>query len=477
MAGNYKPSFAQKVRGNTAVNLKRPTCLNFKTKTNLRRVEILQMLSEISFKTENLIGVAEMKNRSIDITCKTRENVLELYAKLKDIEFIYNLLLYEPVNINILFGWVPIPMPNETIKQELEANFGAVLKITDKKHSDGLRSGMRIVTMKKSDLQNNPIPSYIRVSGCEIYVTYQGQVITCKYCGEAGHVQSECQERAMDFPALTRNKPGESNTVLPETKVHSEPVNLSKKRKISQSELNETDSVATTSSIKIRKQLNSTSNHLETDQVENQSKAVGNIEFANDQHLPTEIQPTTDKPKKNNQNDSQIQQSTLSQDWWRATCQIACIWCNAQVLTEETSTETTCDECGEEKYVVSPCCDKQDSNQRFSVKMNERYTECCVCKSDMMRLSCCNLFQPIQQLDNNLFECLKCAKYSIVCVCQNVNKLPPKTMNFKCTNSNCSHFTVHCNCGRITYQELKSPYQCPCGYEFEHDINLGVKTN
>ena len=231
MAGNYKPSFAQRVRGNTAVNLARPTCLNFKTKTNLRRVEILQMLSEISFKTENLIGVAEMRNRSIDITCKTRENVLELYAKLKDIEFIYNLVLYEAVNINILLGWVPIPMPNEAIKQELEANFGAVLKITDKKHSDGLRSGMRIVTMKKSDLQNNPIPSYIHVSGCEIYVTYQGQVITCKYCGEAGHVQSECQERAMDFPALTRNKPGESNTVLPEKKVHSEPVNLSKKER------------------------------------------------------------------------------------------------------------------------------------------------------------------------------------------------------------------------------------------------------
>ena len=78
MAGNYKPSFAQKVRGNTAVNLARPTCLNFKTKTNLRRVEDLQMLSEIGFKTENIIGVAEIRNRSIDITCKTREKVLEL---------------------------------------------------------------------------------------------------------------------------------------------------------------------------------------------------------------------------------------------------------------------------------------------------------------------------------------------------------------------------------------------------------------
>ena len=154
-------------------------------------------------------------------------------------------------------------------KQELEANFGAILKITDKKHSNGLRSGMRIVTMKKSDLQSNPIPSYIHVSSCEIYVTYQGQVITCKYCGEAGHVHSECHKRAIDFPALIRSKPRESSTVLLETNVHSEPVNLSKKRKISQSKLNETASVSNTSSIKIRKQLNSTSNHLETDQVEN----------------------------------------------------------------------------------------------------------------------------------------------------------------------------------------------------------------
>ena len=161
-----------------------------------------------------------MRNRSIDITCKARENVLELHAKLKDIEFSYYLALYEAVNTNISLGWVPIPMPDEVIKQELEANFGTVLKITDRKHSDG-RSGMRIVTIKKSDLQSNPIPSYIQVSGCEIYVTYQGQVITCKYCGEAGHVQSECHKRAINFPALTRSKSCESSTVLPETNVHS----------------------------------------------------------------------------------------------------------------------------------------------------------------------------------------------------------------------------------------------------------------
>ena len=90
-----------------------------------------------------------MRNRSIDITGKTRESVLELYAKLKRFEFIYNVALYEVVNINILLGWVPIPMLNEAIKQELEANFATVLKITDKKPSDGLGSDMRITTIKK----------------------------------------------------------------------------------------------------------------------------------------------------------------------------------------------------------------------------------------------------------------------------------------------------------------------------------------
>ena len=70
----------------------------------------------MSFKTENLIGVVKIRNRSIDRTCQTRGNVLHLYAKLKDIEFIYNLALYEAVNINILLGWIPIPMSSEAIK-------------------------------------------------------------------------------------------------------------------------------------------------------------------------------------------------------------------------------------------------------------------------------------------------------------------------------------------------------------------------
>ena len=68
-----------------------------------------------------------MRNRSMDTTCKTRENVVDLYTKLKGIKFIYNLALYKAVNINILLGWVPIPMPNEATKQDLKANCGTAI--------------------------------------------------------------------------------------------------------------------------------------------------------------------------------------------------------------------------------------------------------------------------------------------------------------------------------------------------------------
>ena len=90
---------------------------------------------------------------------------------------------------------------------------------------------MTVFTMKRPDRQSKPIPGYIQVSGCEIYVTYQGQVITSKYCSDVGHIQSECHKLATDFPALTRCKPCESSTAVPVTNAHLEPVNSSKKKR------------------------------------------------------------------------------------------------------------------------------------------------------------------------------------------------------------------------------------------------------
>ena len=67
-------------------------------------------------------------------------------------------------------------------------NYGKVLNISDKNYKDGLKSVMRIFTTKKGEIELKPISSYIKIKGCELDVSDSGQQITCKYCGNKGHV-------------------------------------------------------------------------------------------------------------------------------------------------------------------------------------------------------------------------------------------------------------------------------------------------
>ena len=108
----------------------------------------------------------------------------------------YNFSLYETKSINVLAGWVPIPTTNEVIqKKNNKIKYGKVSKITDKNFKNGFKSGMRIIKMKKGEFELKPIPSYIKIEGCELYVTYSGE-----YCGNKGHVQSNCQKDHEIFP-------------------------------------------------------------------------------------------------------------------------------------------------------------------------------------------------------------------------------------------------------------------------------------
>ena len=99
--------------------------------------------------------------------------------------------------------------------------------------------------MNKNDLEANPLPSYYRVDGFELYVTYPGQKLTCKYCGEKGHFQAKCDKRLNHFPHLekhsddcmiSQNKPHSDKTEFELGKEKS--VNLSKKRKLARTDSN-----------------------------------------------------------------------------------------------------------------------------------------------------------------------------------------------------------------------------------------------
>ena len=71
-------TFAERVKGKEKFSLRRPNCLHFKTKANLKRHEVIDLLKEKKFEREKF-GVAKMKNKKIDITCKNRKYLLKLH--------------------------------------------------------------------------------------------------------------------------------------------------------------------------------------------------------------------------------------------------------------------------------------------------------------------------------------------------------------------------------------------------------------
>ena len=70
MSTASKPTFAQQVGGSMKA-LKRPNYLNFKTKSNLKRHEAIEMLKQIDYPVSKFVGLAKIKGGSIGVTCRT----------------------------------------------------------------------------------------------------------------------------------------------------------------------------------------------------------------------------------------------------------------------------------------------------------------------------------------------------------------------------------------------------------------------
>ena len=60
---------------------------------------MIELLKEINFESQKIAGVPEMRSRIIDITCQTRQDTLQLCEKLRQVDFVYN-ILSESDNIN-----------------------------------------------------------------------------------------------------------------------------------------------------------------------------------------------------------------------------------------------------------------------------------------------------------------------------------------------------------------------------------------
>ena len=108
-----QPTFAKRVKGSLKPNSNRPNGGSLKTKSSLRRHEVTELIKEIKFENRKLlVGVAEIKSRSIDITCKTRQDVLDLCKKLKEVNIVYHVWICEFDHVNVILGWAPIVLPD-----------------------------------------------------------------------------------------------------------------------------------------------------------------------------------------------------------------------------------------------------------------------------------------------------------------------------------------------------------------------------
>ena len=119
----------------------------------MKREDICLLIEKDGFSLKKVFGIAELQGSSLDITCQTRKNVLELCEKLRIHEKIGITRLYESDKTYPAFSWVPIPFLNLLIQQRLEADYGKVLKVLRKKDKNGLLPGIRIITMNASDLK------------------------------------------------------------------------------------------------------------------------------------------------------------------------------------------------------------------------------------------------------------------------------------------------------------------------------------
>ena len=70
-----RPSFASMVKNSRKAKVERANCLNFKHRNVSKRNEVIEFIKNLLFPKSKTLDVAEMSEKSIDVTCKNRDDV------------------------------------------------------------------------------------------------------------------------------------------------------------------------------------------------------------------------------------------------------------------------------------------------------------------------------------------------------------------------------------------------------------------
>lgn len=120
--------------------------------------------------------------------------------------------MYVSENLAFYLSWVPIRMEDQRIAEYFLENHGPIKSIFQQTDNMGYKNGIRSILVKKQDILDHPIKSYIWIDGVKIAVKHRGQIPTCALCEEPGHIARMCPAKQRKTSQWTRERLSEPET-------------------------------------------------------------------------------------------------------------------------------------------------------------------------------------------------------------------------------------------------------------------------
>jgi len=186
---------------NNGDEFNRDTEVQVKLVTKPSREYIYDLLTKSRFPLTNLEAIIERRSNIVDFTCNNRGSAEKLVHLLQNHPNVKEARLFESEFVDVKFTGVPHRLPDGKLVGLLNKRNGEVISTRRLKDRRGYFDGRRIYKMRTAQLQQKPLPQFIRVCDCSIRVDYYGQPTRCFLCKKFGHIKSECPE-AVEIPLL-----------------------------------------------------------------------------------------------------------------------------------------------------------------------------------------------------------------------------------------------------------------------------------
>ena len=176
-----------------------------KFKEAITREAIYKELEKTKWPLSGLVGMVLRPGALVDFTLKSKETALKFAKSLSNLESVQNVSAHADTVVEVRIDFIPPGFPTEPIFEYLIKNHGEILttpiRITD---CFNIQTGNRVFKMKRKNLDNNPIPSYLYFGQYKFRVRCQGQNTTCGYCAKEDHIERNCPKKA-NMKILAKN--------------------------------------------------------------------------------------------------------------------------------------------------------------------------------------------------------------------------------------------------------------------------------